>query len=117
MLDILENVPLRPKTTLRIGGNARYYAELKTKKNCEEAHVYAKQKKVPLIILGAGSNTIFADGIIEALVVRTTADNVQILRHAEESPISILRDASSRRYEAPQDDAKELGVSKHFPLP
>ena len=78
MLQFQELVPLGPKTTMRIGGKARFYAELATKADCEEAHAFARSKKYPLVVLGGGSNTIFADGIIEALVVRIAASNMQV---------------------------------------
>jgi UDP-N-acetylmuramate dehydrogenase len=77
-MDIQEHIPLRPKTTLRIGGEARYYAELKTKEDAEEAVRFTEEKHLPLIVLGGGSNTIFADGTIDALVVKIAADNVDI---------------------------------------
>jgi len=77
MLNIRENIDLRSKTTLRIGGNARYYAELGSKEDCEEAVQFAKEKSIPLIMLGGGSNTIFADGVIEALVVKIKAEKVE----------------------------------------
>ena len=77
MPQIQENIPLRPKTTLKIGGSARYYAELSSKEDVEETYAFAKEKNLPLIVLGAGSNTIFADGIIEALVVKIVADDVE----------------------------------------
>ncbi len=78
MLQIQELVSLRAKTTMRIGGNARFYAELATKEDCEEAYTFAKEKRLPLIVLGGGSNTIFADGTIEALVVRIKAESVTV---------------------------------------
>lgn len=77
MLQIQENESLGPKTTMRIGGEARWYTELLTKKDCEEAYAFARTKKCPLIVLGAGSNTIFADGTIEALVARIMAEEVK----------------------------------------
>lgn len=73
---IRENEPLKGKTTMRIGGNARWYTELKTKEDVEEAVTFAEEQEIPLIILGGGSNTIFADGTINALVARITAENV-----------------------------------------
>ena len=76
-MEIQENIPLKPKTTLKIGGNARYFAELKSKEDCKEAHDFAKDKNIPLVVLGAGSNTVFADGVIEALVVKITADDTE----------------------------------------
>lgn len=78
MLTIQEHVPLRSKTTMKIGGNARYYAELKTKNDVEEAHKFSREKNIPLILLGAGSNTIFADGMIEALIAKVAAEAVTI---------------------------------------
>jgi len=63
---------------MKIGGVARYYAEPKTKAELEEAIQFAKEKEVPVIPLGAGSNTIFADGTINALIIRIIADDVAI---------------------------------------
>lgn len=76
MMNIQENVSLRGKTTMRIGGNAAYYAELNTKDDVDEAVAFAKEKNIPLVVLGGGSNTIFADGTIHALVVRIAASEV-----------------------------------------
>jgi UDP-N-acetylmuramate dehydrogenase len=78
MLALQEHIPLRSKTTMRIGGHARYYAELGTKGECEGAYSFAREKKLPLIVLGGGSNTIFADGIIDALVVRVKGEKVEV---------------------------------------
>ncbi|MBM3228000.1 UDP-N-acetylmuramate dehydrogenase [Candidatus Peribacteria bacterium] len=68
-----EDEPLGPKTTMRIGGTARYFAELATQEDVEEAYAFAQKHGVPIIVLGSGSNTIFADGEIHALVVRIAA--------------------------------------------
>ena len=75
---IQENIPLGPKTTMRIGGQARWYAELNTKEDVEYAYQFTKQKKIPLIVLGGGSNTVFADDVIEALIVRVKAENIMV---------------------------------------
>lgn len=73
-MDLLDLAPVGAKTTMRIGGQARAYAELKTREDVEEAVKAAKQRDLPLIVLGGGSNTVFADGVIEAFVVRIKAD-------------------------------------------
>lgn len=70
---IKEHEPLGPKTTMRIGGTARYFAELATKLDAEEAYAFAKKNNLPLIVLGSGSNTIFADREVNALIVRIAA--------------------------------------------
>lgn len=69
-MEMQENVNVRAKTTMRIGGSARYFAVLSSKSDVEEACRFASDKKMPLILLGSGSNTVFADGTIEALVVQ-----------------------------------------------
>lgn len=71
-------LPLGPKTTMKIGGKARAFAELKTRKDAEEAYAYAQTHNLPLVVLGSGSNTIFADGIVEALVVTVKADGLEL---------------------------------------
>jgi UDP-N-acetylenolpyruvoylglucosamine reductase len=77
-MQIQELVSVGAKTTMRIGGQARFFAELQTQADVEEAVAFAQAKHVPLIVLGGGSNTIFADGVIEALVVRLKADALHI---------------------------------------
>jgi UDP-N-acetylenolpyruvoylglucosamine reductase len=119
MLTIHENIDLRPKTTLRIGGKARYYAELSSQEECEEAIAFAWQKNVPLIVLGGGSNTIFADGVINALVIKIKADKVMC--HAEPfgktqdnlhdaSASSTLANARSAQHDTTGSVSKRLRV-------
>lgn len=75
---IQENIPLAGKTTMRIGGTARYYAEVSNTDDIEAVWGFAQQEQIPLVVLGGGSNTVFADGVIEALVVRIKGDQVNI---------------------------------------
>jgi UDP-N-acetylmuramate dehydrogenase len=93
MLQLQEHVALAPKTTMRVGGKARAYAELKTREDALEAYAFSQKRNCPLVILGGGSNTIFDDEVIEALVVRIVADNVTITRHPEEARPTVLRQA------------------------
>lgn len=74
---IQEQVPIGRRTTMRIGGSARYYAELTSRSDVEEAYRFAAEKHIPLIPLGGGSNTIFAEGEIAALVVRIQHNSVE----------------------------------------
>lgn len=75
-MDVKEHAPLRQKTTMRIGGTARYFTELRTKDDVTQASAFAAEKGVPLFILGGGSNTIFTDGEVEALVAQMKNDSV-----------------------------------------
>lgn len=77
-MTIQEHVAIGSKTTMKIGGTARYYAELLSKEDVEEAVKFARENKLPLITFGGGANTVFADGEINALVVRMKADKSEI---------------------------------------
>jgi len=69
MLKIAENVRLADKTSYRIGGPARYYAEPRSEGETVEACRFAADKGVPLFILGNGSNVLISDAGFGGLVV------------------------------------------------
>jgi UDP-N-acetylmuramate dehydrogenase len=75
---IQEFVNIGGKTTMRIGGQAHFYAELETKDDVEAAWAFAMEHDVPMIPLGGGSNTVFADGVVEALVVRIKNESMAV---------------------------------------
>ena len=58
---IQENVPLAPRTTLGIGGPARYFAELHDESALPAAFAFAAERGLPVFILGGGSNLLVAD--------------------------------------------------------
>lgn len=58
---LLEMEPLRDHTTFRIGGPARYYAVPERAEEIRECIRFAKEKKIPYIIIGRGSNILFSD--------------------------------------------------------
>ena len=56
-----ENVPLGPMTTLGVGGPSRWYAEARTEEELRAAVQWAGECRLPLFILGGGSNLVIAD--------------------------------------------------------
>lgn len=121
-MKIEENVSLKKKTTMRIGGLARYYAELHTKEDTEEALQFAQSKNLPLIVLGGGSNTIFEEGVIEGVIVKVAEDTVELFPkcssfethfgpspcHPEEKPVGRrLEGRHGEGPKCPQDDILE----------
>lgn len=77
-MHLQEHAKIGSKTTMRIGGTARYFADLQSKDEIEEVVRFAEEKRLPLIVLGSGSNTIFCDGEIAAIVVRIKQDTVAV---------------------------------------
>jgi UDP-N-acetylmuramate dehydrogenase len=58
---LLENIPLAPLTTIRIGGPARYFVDAGSIGEVQEAFTFARSRDLPLFILGGGSNLVIAD--------------------------------------------------------
>jgi len=61
--------PLAGKTTLRVGGPARFYAEPDGSDDLARLVHFAQQSKLPHFILGRGSNLIIADEGFPGLVI------------------------------------------------
>ncbi|HEY1808399.1 MAG TPA: UDP-N-acetylmuramate dehydrogenase [Acidobacteriaceae bacterium] len=64
-----EQVPLAPRTTLGVGGAARWFAEVDTEDSLVEAVQLARERSLPLFVLGGGSNLVVADEGFPGLVV------------------------------------------------
>jgi UDP-N-acetylmuramate dehydrogenase len=69
-LTVRERVPLAPHTTLGVGGPARWLVEAPDEATARAAHAWARERGVPLRVLGGGSNLVVSDAGVEALVVR-----------------------------------------------
>jgi UDP-N-acetylmuramate dehydrogenase len=67
---IQEKVPLAPLTTLGIGGPARYFVGAPDEDTVLESIRWAKDKNLPLFILGGGSNLLVADDGFPGLVIK-----------------------------------------------
>ncbi|MEO6806063.1 MAG: UDP-N-acetylmuramate dehydrogenase [Edaphobacter sp.] len=74
-IDIQEQVPLAPYTTLHIGGPARFFCEVKTESELLEAVAFARERSIPLFVLGGGSNLLVSDTGFDGLVVRAVIDH------------------------------------------
>lgn len=67
---IQENVALAPFTTFGIGGPARYFVDAPSEEIVLEAIDFAKQQKLPLFVLGGGSNLLVSDRGFPGLVLK-----------------------------------------------
>lgn len=76
-IHLQENVPLRDLTTFRIGGIARYFVAVGDVAGLKEAVAFAKKKRIHVLVLGGGSNTLIANGKIDALVVKIEIKGIE----------------------------------------
>jgi UDP-N-acetylmuramate dehydrogenase len=65
----MEDVPLAPYTTFGIGGPARWFAEAASEADILEAVAFARQRHLPLFVLGGGSNLLVSDEGFPGLVM------------------------------------------------
>lgn len=78
-LQILENVPLAPMTTFRVGGAARYLIPVETEAHIPAAWRFAQEKNLPFSVLGGGSNVVVADGGVNGVVLRMATRGIETL--------------------------------------
>ncbi len=67
---LLENIPLAPLTTLKIGGPAKYFVEAANVAEVQEAVAFTRSRDLPLFVLGGGSNLVIADAGWPGLVLK-----------------------------------------------
>ena len=68
-MQLLEHAPLGPRTTIGVGGSARYLVEARVESDVIAALEWAHQRGVPVRVLGGGSNLVVADSGFDGLVV------------------------------------------------
>jgi UDP-N-acetylmuramate dehydrogenase len=69
-VEIQENVPLAPLTTLKVGGPARYFVEATSPDDVRAALHETRVLNLPLFVLGGGSNLVVADAGFRGLVLK-----------------------------------------------
>jgi UDP-N-acetylmuramate dehydrogenase len=68
-MQLREHVSLRDKNTYRIGGEAAYYSEPQSALEIQETISWFKDKHIPVLILGKGSNLLISDEGWPGLVI------------------------------------------------
>lgn len=66
---LVTNRPLAPFTTLGIGGPAKHFAEVTTREQLLAGVAWARDRQMPLFVLGGGSNIVVADEGFPGLVL------------------------------------------------
>ena len=77
-LDVRADVPLAPFCTLGVGGPARAYVRAASEDELRAAADWARDRALPLFLLGGGSNLLVADEGFPGLVAHVDLRGVSI---------------------------------------
>ncbi|MBQ6127886.1 UDP-N-acetylmuramate dehydrogenase [Candidatus Saccharibacteria bacterium] len=84
---IKENVPLSTLTTMRLGGPARYVFEVTELKDIPEAFNFAKDRSLPVWILGGGANTIATDAGFSGVVIINKIKGIEVISETSDEVV------------------------------
>ena len=78
-MEIQKNILLKEYTTFRTGGCAKYFSVIKNIEDLKQATFFAKQKKLPVFVLGGGSNLLVSDKGVNGLVLKMEIKGLKIM--------------------------------------
>ena len=76
-MQLLENIPLAPLTTLNVGGPARYFVEANTAGEVQEAVALARARDLRLFVMGGGSNLLVSDAGWPGLALKIAIGGIE----------------------------------------
>lgn len=76
-LPVREHHSLKPHNTLAIDATARYFVDIESAGQLPEAVAFARQKQLPLMILGQGSNVVFQSDF-PGLVIHIALTGIEV---------------------------------------
>ena len=86
---IIYNEPMKKHTSFKIGGNADFFVSVKTIEELKQALFYAKQKQIPITIIGNGTNILVSDSGIRGIVIKIDIQHFDIEEENDYVEISV----------------------------
>lgn len=106
---ILESVPLSGYSTMRLGGNAAYLTEINDRFEIMKAITWAAEHKVPVIMIGEGSNIVWRDEGFPGLVLVNRIKRFEVFQ--EDDNNLYLTVGSGEHWDSVVERSVELGFS------
>jgi UDP-N-acetylmuramate dehydrogenase len=97
---IEEDKPLAPFTTFGIGGPARWFAQAASEDDVAEAAAWARERALPLFVLGGGSNLLVSDAGFSGLVLRVALRGIAVAEPAQHSSQTLYQAAAGEEWDA-----------------
>lgn len=77
-MNIQEDISLKDYSTMRLGGKAKYLVQVSSVEEMREAIHWAREQKLPFVVIGGGSNIIWTDDGYPGLVIVSRIMGVDI---------------------------------------
>lgn len=90
-MDIQQQVTLRAHSTMRLGGNAAYLYEISETSEIPQLVNWAEEKKLPVIMIGDGSNIVWRDEGFPGLVL---VNKIKGIQHHEANNDTVMISAN-----------------------
>ena len=78
-MDIIENYSLKLYNTFGIEAKAKYFADVSTINDLRKVLVFRRQKDLPILFIGGGSNMLFVDNF-PGIVLKLNLKGIEILK-------------------------------------
>lgn len=104
-MKIRENVPIAELTTMRLGGPARFVLEIEDEDEIEKAIEFAKDRNLPVWIMGGGANTIGHDEGFNGVILLNKIPHILLLSD-EETHVSL--DVLEQMRTLPEDLGEQI---------
>jgi|YNPBryunderm2012_1023409.scaffolds.fasta_scaffold14704_2 UDP-N-acetylmuramate dehydrogenase len=88
-LPLGQGVPLAPRTTLELGGDARFFLAATRESDIVEALHWAAAQGHPVALLGGGSNVVVADAGFPGLVLHLATRGIEVARRPGEVLLTV----------------------------
>ena len=88
-IEVRENVPLGPLTTLGVGGPARWFTTATDEAQVAAAVAFAHARSLPIFVLGGGSNLLVSDNGFAGLVLHIALEGIQVGEPAADGRVLI----------------------------
>jgi UDP-N-acetylmuramate dehydrogenase len=88
-MQLQENVPLAPLTTIGIGGPARFFFRATSVDEVREALAWARERSLATFVLGGGSNLLISDAGFAGVVVHADLRGVTVESEDEHAMVKV----------------------------
>jgi UDP-N-acetylmuramate dehydrogenase len=106
-VNVEENVPLAPLTTIKIGGPARFFVRATNVDEVRDALAWARERETQVFILGGGSNLLLPDDGFDGLVIHLALRGVFV---QSEDEYVMVKVAAGERW----DDFVKTAVNREW---